>query len=188
MREDITHVYTRQHKAVGLQTPWEGPFKIASRPSRSTVQIEVGNYKNGEKRYEIRHFNDLKLAHPDSLAAPAVRPALGRPAKATAQSKGPSPTDGQLSVTPKNRLSPTPSANRFPNPTSLPENATDQAEVNKRSATEGNITHATSTQQSREPSRFRPVRTTRNPNPNYKTWSFKVVRCSGTYFKKFMLI
>ena len=121
--EGVTHVFTRQHKAVGLQTPWEGPFKIASRPSRSTVQIKVGNYKNGEKRYEVRHFNDLKLAHPDSLAAPAVRPALGRPAKTSAPLKSPSSTDAVPLRTPPNR---------FPNPPpSSSRDMTNQTGINK---------------------------------------------------------
>ena len=64
---------------------WSGKLQKDRRKMRekrrSTVRIEVGHYKSGEKRYEIRHFNDLKIAHPDSLAAPAVRPALGRPSK-----------------------------------------------------------------------------------------------------------
>ena len=69
--KDITSVFTRQHKATGLQVPYEGPFKVVSRPTESTVQIDVGSYKNNKRRHEIRHFNDLKIAHPDSLAAPA---------------------------------------------------------------------------------------------------------------------
>ena len=31
--DDITHVYTRQHKTTGLQCPYEGPFRVVSRPS-----------------------------------------------------------------------------------------------------------------------------------------------------------
>ena len=76
---DVTQVYVRQHQKTGLQTPFEGPFKIAERLSRSTFKIEVGLYKSGEKRYEVRHANDLKFAHPDSPAAPIHRSPLGRP-------------------------------------------------------------------------------------------------------------
>ena len=78
---NITHVYTRQHQTTGLQTPFEGPFRIEERVSRSVIKIEVGSYKDGRKRYELRHLNDIKLAHPESLAAPATRPALGRPSR-----------------------------------------------------------------------------------------------------------
>ena len=82
---NVTHVYTRQHQVTGLQSPFEGPFRIAERTSRSTVKIEVGLYRDGTKRYEIRHLNDCKLAHPDSLAAPASRPKLGRPPMSTSE-------------------------------------------------------------------------------------------------------
>ena len=113
---DITHVYTRQHKAQGLQTPYEGPFPIVERPSRSTVKIDVGTYKSGEKRYEIRHLNDIKIAHPKSLAAPAQRPTLGRPPQ-SAQTSVPgdtSPsTDAQIAA-PSRSLSPKKPSNHFP--------------------------------------------------------------------------
>ena len=74
-----THAYTRQHQTTGLQTPYEGPFKIDSQVSRSVLKLEVGQYKDGRKRFEFRHINDLKFAHPKSMAAPAQRPKLGRP-------------------------------------------------------------------------------------------------------------
>ena len=61
--DNFTHVYVRQHKTTGLQAPFEGPFRVESRPSQSTVKIEVGFFKNGEPRYEIRHINDIKVAH-----------------------------------------------------------------------------------------------------------------------------
>ena len=66
---EVTHVYTRQHKKSGLESPFEGPFRIHERLSRSTFKLEVGHYHSGEPRYEVRHINDLKLAHPKSLAA-----------------------------------------------------------------------------------------------------------------------
>ena len=91
---EVTHVYTRQHKAVGLQTPYEGPFAIVDRPSRSTVKLDVGQYKSGERRFEIRHLNDIKAAHPKSMAAPAQRPVLGRP-KTSGQSGGPGVTEAK---------------------------------------------------------------------------------------------
>ena len=77
--DDVTHVFTRQHHTTGLDAPYKGPFLVESRPSRSTVRIEVGQYSGGRKRHEVRHFNDLKLAHEDSPAAAVHRPKLGRP-------------------------------------------------------------------------------------------------------------
>ena len=179
--EDITHVYTRQHKAVGLQPSWEGPFRIESRPSRSTVQLDVGTYKNGEKRLEIRHFNDLKLAHPDSPAGvTAVRPKLGRPSKTSVQPNGQRVTDQSEPSAPSNRF---PS---FPQPPILSSKQAAATGNTDNNGTSSLPTHATSTSASRspaltaneefegtitgpppQPAFSRPVRSTRNPNPYY---------------------
>ena len=110
------------------------------RPSRSTVQIDVGSYKSGERRHEIRHFNDLKLAHPNSLAAPAVRPKLGRPPKTATPDKSSSPGE--------------------PAQQSLP--ATGETDTAANSVFEGHITGPPN-----KPAFGRPVRSTRNPNPAY---------------------
>ena len=124
-------------------------------------------FKNGEKRYEIRHLNDISPAHPDSLAAPASRPALGRP-PTSAPSKVQSSTDAVPSSvpTPSNRFS------SFPNP---PPSNTKEESKQTLPAAVGNQTsasHATSILKNRvppltgpEPSR--PVRSTRNKNPLY---------------------
>ena len=77
--DGITHVYVRQHHTKGLQAPFEGPFKVDSKVSKSTIKIEVGRFQDGSKRFEIRHLNDVKICHPKSLAAEASRPKLGRP-------------------------------------------------------------------------------------------------------------
>ena len=79
--ENVTHVYTRQHKAQGLQAPFSGPFFIHERLSNSTFKIKVGENVRGEPIFEVRHLNDLKLAHPNSPVAEAQRPKKGRPAK-----------------------------------------------------------------------------------------------------------
>ena len=170
---NVTHAYTRQHKVTGLMTPFEGPFKIASRPSKSTVQLEVGVYSNGEKRYEIRHLNDLRLAHPESMTAEASRPKLGRPA--TVPVKGSNQTEAKTDFPsdpkPPNRLPAVPSKQ-------TPSTGGVVDGNNK------NETHATSTSKSPVPASepdggllltgpppetpfSRPVRSTRNPNPLY---------------------
>ena len=163
--DGVTHVYTKQHQTTGLQTAFQGPFPLVEKLSKSTVKIEVGVFKNGDKRYEVRHLNDLKFAHPESLAAPASRPALGR--KPTSLAGGQSSTGGSGSVT-------TPS-NNFPSTTSK------QPVVGNSAA--GN--HETSNPISRVPASVvvsglpvatgappspaftRPVRATRNPCPQY---------------------
>ena len=179
---NITHVYTRQHKAVGLQTPYEGPFRVESRPSRSTVKIEVGIYKSGEKRFEIRHLNDVKIAHPESMAAPAQRSKLGRPSKSTEAKtvSGPGRLPPSSSAGNTNRLSDSldPEPSQFFSPVAPTEN--------KQVGTPGPSAHATSTSSDRssaltaneefegtitgpppQPAFSRPIRTTRNPTPYY---------------------
>ena len=158
--DNVTHVYTRQHQTTGLQTPYEGPFRIASRPSRSTVQIEVGVYKSGEKRYETRHFNDLKIAHKDSLAAPAQRPKLGRPPM-TVRVKPPSSTDGTASMTPSNQ------SDEFPLPQPSSPSSSNQNKQEPVARENSNNLNTTSGGSPPDSNFGRPVRTTRNPNPLY---------------------
>ena len=183
---EVTHVYTRQHKTVGLQSPYEGPFRIAERLSRSTVKIEVGILKSGEKRYEVRHLNDLKICHPDSLAAPVQRPALGRPSNQVAS---PTTTDARSQPTPapspQNRLKPV-----EPDPKPTNSSGKDK-EVNKPKGAKIQTPETMSTNPHPNyiakgplvteqmfnqanwpkilglPPASRPVRTTRNPNPVY---------------------
>ena len=154
--EDITHVYTRQHQTKGLQTPYEGPFFIDSKPSASTLKLVVGHYRDGRERSEIRHLNDVKLADPDSLAAPASRPALGRP---SAQSEGRNNTGLEVVQTPPvpdNRLI------EVPNPTSTNgSKQTEPAEIQNK------ISDKTPEMSRLLESTARPVRATRNQNPSY---------------------
>ena len=167
--EGVTHAYTRQHQTTGLQTPYEGPFKIDSWISRSVVKLEVGVYKDGRKRFEIRHANDLKFAHPKSLAAPAQRPKLGRPPKPSVPVAGSNQTDAK---------------SLGPEPSNFPSNVN---KFNPLSATDSQSNHATSNavageQSSNFPARensnaipgppplpafTRPQRSTRNPSPKY---------------------
>ena len=135
--ENVTHVYTREHQTTGLQTPYQGPFFIADRPSRSTVKIEVGVYKNGEKRYEVRHVNDLKPAHPDSFAAPFSRPQLGRPPGTSTPASTTKDTEEPEAIP------------VTPSPSNLPV-----VVESKQTSESGKI-------------QTRPTRTTRNPCPKY---------------------
>ena len=174
--ESATHAYTRQHQTTGLQAPYEGPFKIVERLSNSTIKLEVGQFKDGTPQYEIRHLNDIKFAHENSLAAEVQRPKRGRPARAVTSS----PSD--VSVSTDANLQPQSIflGNRFPDP---PLNT---AADSKQSATESAADHETSYHERQiSPSSAndefrgvitgpppaqafnRPVRSTRNPNPSY---------------------
>ena len=170
---EVTHVYTRQHKAVGLQAPYEGPFLIVDRPSRSTVKLKVGQFKSGEDRFEIRHLNDIKAAHPKSMAAPAQRPVLGRPSKTPGTS---APSGGRHSTE-------APSDFRLPLKTGSESDSLQKSkQPTQPAAVVGSSplnNHATSSANGRvespssgsEPAKIqtsgRPVRSTRNQNPLY---------------------
>ena len=157
---DVTHVYTRQHNTTGLQAHFEGPFRIAERVSRSVLKLEVGTYKGGQKRYEFRHLNDIKLAHPKSLAAPAERPKLGRPSATptSTSSDGSGPTGiatPEGATNPSNQLTdlPVDTLPEVQSPPSVPDSESKQ------------------TFSGREPAKIQtsklPRRSTRNPNPIY---------------------
>ena len=144
-------------------------------------------FNNGEKRYEIRHLNDLRLAHPDSLTAPASRPKLGRP-KTTVQVDDQPATDANHTGFRQTRTNVP-----FPEPPAVPTEENKQTYSTGRVPTDvGNTdkaTHETSISKDRQPDSERnnapgrPVRTTRNPNPAYIDaiqWSPKPWQASKT--------
>ena len=169
--DNVTHVYTRQHQTTGLQAPYEGPFRVEEKVSRSVWKIEVGSYKDGRKRFEYRHLNDLKFAHPQSLAAPVERAKLGRPTSDL--SKVSVATDKTNS---KSKMAPVTPLDRFdyiPNPTvtSRAENVNNENGANNllqnHATSSSNNNNPPSEDRARENSNARPVRTTRNARPNY---------------------
>ena len=163
--ENIKQVYTKQHQTTGLQPSFEGPFRVEERTSRSVWKIEVGTYKDGRKRYEYRHVNDLKFAHPKSLAAPIERPKLGRPA--TVQSDSSNSTEVTPSRQPSNPVN-----NQLRRQLQLPEPPHQTRTVDSKQS--GN-NHETSIPECQLPAlpaesgkiQNRPKRSTRNPNPLY---------------------
>ena len=139
---------------------------IVDKPSRSTVKLEVGIFKDGRKRYEIRHLDDIKFAHPDSLAAPIHRPKLGRPS-ASADSR----VSTEVTTAPSRSLT-TPLAETerkqskqngsTPSPS---RTTTATADTPAASAADPNIGDLTGPPSIKPFSR--PIRATRNPNPKY---------------------
>ena len=143
--ESATHVYVKVDKPLSLQPKWEGPYRILSRPSRSTVEVKLGVFKSGELRKQIFHWNLCKVAYLRPEAEDASRPALGRPKLV--------PTSGTSgSRAASNHTDAQSFAYAGCPPTSAPPEPVFQ---NKSLGGKIQID--------------RPVRHTRNPNPNYAT-------------------
>ena len=142
-------------------------------PTKSTVKIDVGQFKSGERRYEIRHLNDVHCAHPKSLAAPAQRPKLGRPPQMTVPSGIRTSTEDRLAPRPPptdrlNRLSELPPQEVSSEPASIgdvnkPVDGSKQTLPNEIQTAAGN----------------RPVRSTRNPSPIYVDAFSTVAEATG---------
>ena len=79
--QDVTHVYVKVDKPESLCPKFEGPYKVVSRPSRSTVEVQVGVFKSGEPRTLTFHWTLCKPAHMREGALESRRPMLGRPPK-----------------------------------------------------------------------------------------------------------
>ena len=77
--DDVTHVYVRVDEPKGLSSRFEGPYKVISRPSRSQVEVRVGSYANGQPRTSIFHWSSCKPAHLREDFQEGSRPNLGRP-------------------------------------------------------------------------------------------------------------
>ena len=148
--EQATHVYVKVDEPKGLSSKFEGPFLITSRPSRSTVQVRVGSFVDGTPRLQVFNWSSCKIAHlrPDSIDF--LRPNIGR------KSKDPEPT-GPVTPPPFFKLNKN-------DATSMPAASTGLTASQQQQA-DG---HATSNPQERElPVNSRPIRSTRNPSPNY---------------------
>ena len=76
------YVYTRRGKVTPLGPRFDGPWPIIERQGDHCVKIRAGYYNNGEPRYELHHWNNIKIA-PSNLteADVATRPTLGRKRK-----------------------------------------------------------------------------------------------------------
>ena len=113
------------------------------------MKIRVGQYQDGRDRFELRHFNDLKLAHPDSAASPVSRPKLGRPPTSSSEASK------QTEVTPTKGKED--GRNRFSGPDGPPPLPPFPSHPPQQTNPRRENSNATS----------RPVRTTRNPAPQY---------------------
>ena len=119
------------------------PFQVISRPTRTTVEIKVGENKDRSNRTEIRHFGDVKQAYLRDDAVEAERPKRGRPPKA------PDSPDAISNASP--------SKNSLPLDTTIGQNV--GSPNNNRTPNLENSNSGGNT--------TRTVRSTRNPMPNY---------------------
>ena len=137
-----THVYVKKANPLSLESKFEGPYEIKSRPSRSTIQIKIGKTVNNEDRLLTLNWSSCKIAHMREGAESGSRPNLGRKPKAV----------------------PNPTANLRPHPSSSP----DTLNVNKPVVDSSATSHQTNTPVGAKiQTRNRPVRSTRNPDPLY---------------------
>ena len=165
--KDAKFVYVKVDEPSSLAPRFEGPYPIVSRPSRSTIEVRIGSFANGNPRLQIYNWNLCKIAHLREGATVGQRPQLGRPSK----SSNPPPTKP-------------PDATALDNvPNSTETLYVGDAEASREKTVVGAVPTANSKQKprgkiqttktaSRSPSSpqseyTRPVRTTRNPSPNY---------------------
>ena len=145
--EDVTHVYVKVDKPESLCPKFEGPYKVLNRPSRSTVEVQVGVKKDGEPRTLILHWTSCKPAHLRDGASEGCRPMLGRRPKNTSGSVNTPGTNNSRSFQIQDG-----GPNRLSEPAVSPD--VEENPPNSNVVTE-------------PPNHSRPVRATRNKNPMY---------------------
>ena len=86
--DEATHVYVKVTEPRGLNSKFEGPYFITSRPTRTTVKVRVGSFADGTPRLQVFNWSLCKIAHMRSDAVEGARPNLGRrPDPKTLQAK-----------------------------------------------------------------------------------------------------
>ena len=71
------HVYVKRAKTSPLSPKADGPFPILKRIGKSSLEVQVGTYKNGQPRTEVHHWRNCQ-PYKAECQTPAVRPTLGR--------------------------------------------------------------------------------------------------------------
>ena len=141
-------MYVKVTEPRGLNSKFEGPYFITSRPSRTTVEVRVGSFADGTPRLQVFNWSLCKIAHMRPDATEGSRPMLGR-------RPDPKPTRAQLS---DNSSS-----------SNMAEESDGDAVPTGRSnkQTENSSGAKIQTAQPDPPRQTRPTRSTRNPNPLY---------------------
>ena len=168
--EDATHVYVKVDGPQSLCPKFEGPYRIVSRPSRSTIEVKLGLFKNGTLRTQIYHWHSCKVAAMRDGDHEAERPKLGRPPQQ------PEPEEYQPPPKFTKRLQPEPSVEP-PQPdqdggsTSGTDSATSEtpmASSDSDKSTGVSTEEQTKANNSTSSGNLRPVRSSRNQKPKYK--------------------
>ena len=159
--DEATHVYVKVANPLALQPKWEGPYKILSRPSRSTVEVKIGMFRNGEVRKSVYHWTSCKVAYLRQDQPEAHRPPLGR------RPKEPSSFSPSTSVS-------EPASNDTDNVYfsygGVPPSAPPTGRVSAPNSNDVSLLDESENEPNvSEEVTSRPVRITRNPHPNYKT-------------------
>ena len=76
--KNATHVFLRRGKHTPLSPLSDGPLPIIRRVSKSTIEIQVGHYRNGSPRLELHHWNNCDPIVLSKDTQPAEKPQLGR--------------------------------------------------------------------------------------------------------------
>ena len=145
--KEAKFVYVKVDEPSSLAPRFEGPYPIVSRPSRSTIEVRIGSFANGNPRLQVYNWNTCRVAHLREGAEVGQRPQLGRPPKV------PQPLP---SIQPDTTV-----PDDVPEPTEPENDATESPVVKSKQNTRGKI------QNDETASNSRPVRATRNPHPNY---------------------
>ena len=154
--EKATHIYIKVDEPKGLSPRWEGPYLITSRPSRSTVEVRLGSFVDGSPRLQVYNWNTCKIAHLRPDMPDAARPKLGRPAIRQAAPQ-------QTSVTPKETEN-IGVVNKTLQPAKI---QTRKPQSKGPVITQEMFDKANWPEILKIPTGTRPVRSSRNPNPNY---------------------
>ena len=164
--DEASHVYVKVDKPLSLQPKWEGPYRILSRPSRSTVEVKLGMFRNGEVRKAVYHWSLCKIAYLREEQADASRPALGRPRKAPSAVSEPASVQSDNVYFHYGGVPPSaPSTGRDTPPDTMDISAPNSNDVSRSE----DLTVDLDNHNDAAVAQSRPVRTTRNPHPNYRT-------------------
>ena len=169
--KDAKAVYVKVDEPSSLAPRFEGPYPIVSRPSRSTIEVRIGSFANGNPRLQIYNWNLCKVAHLREGAPLGQRPQLGRPSKASAP---PSTPNATVSAGDPNSTDPPHVNNADVTVPVKPQQTTRENSAKPKQKSRGKIqtTETDSLVPSPSHSEYmrqmsRPVRATRNPSPNY---------------------
>ena len=77
--EKASHVWVQVGKPTPLGPQFRGPYPITQRLGKSCLEVQVGEYVNGEPRLDVVHWNNCQPAVVKPGAPNATRPKLGRP-------------------------------------------------------------------------------------------------------------